>query len=368
MSSIKNAFLLSLAGAITLVIGIVFLELIFGSWFNTDPWAATERLNLIRDKMIVHDVRKLQFGQATTTYSRDKFGLRENCKSTKNMKIVAIGGSTTDQRFISDGQTWADVLQRRIREKTHDPDICVANAGMDGQSTIGNLYALEKWFPLIPDFKPEYYVLYLGINDSAFIGTGNRGFDPDDTEPSLGRKINQYIKSHSALYRLYSLVRNQLAVRQAFYAGHDYHAKLESEYGATQLSPDTDSMIQKNSKAFEGRLNRILALIKARGGTPICISQPQATAWRFGDRYKGRDKVFIAEGKQYNGLDFRASLLSLNAVMRRQCVNAGGLYIDLAAHEFLLTDFYDYVHMTPEGSEKAGSLMFDGMARLFDSR
>jgi len=60
-------------------------------------------------------------------------------------------GSTTDQRFIADGETWQDVLAAEYR--SHGKTVSVVNAGIDGQSTYGHLKDFDWWFPHIPGLR-----------------------------------------------------------------------------------------------------------------------------------------------------------------------------------------------------------------------
>ena len=144
-----------------LVAAVVILELVFGAWVRDD---ALNRLNLVRD-------RKLQFStthlypsmHGIATYTRDEFGLRGDCGQPAKITVLTLGGSTTDQRYVSDDETWQAALQRRLRDQ--GKEVCIGNAGVDGQSTIGNLKNFDWWFPHVPGLKPKYILFYVGIND-----------------------------------------------------------------------------------------------------------------------------------------------------------------------------------------------------------
>ena len=45
---------------------------------------------------------------------------------------------------------------------------CVTNAGVDGHSTWGHIFAFEHWFPLIPDLKPKFVSRYVDYQQEAF--------------------------------------------------------------------------------------------------------------------------------------------------------------------------------------------------------
>jgi hypothetical protein len=73
---------------------------------------------------------------------------------------VTVGGSTTDQRYVGDGDTWQDVLRARS-------GLAVANAGIDGMSSYGHIVAITEWLHRLPDFSPRFYLHYIGVNDAA---------------------------------------------------------------------------------------------------------------------------------------------------------------------------------------------------------
>ena len=141
--------------------GIIVLEIAFGGWFDTQN---LNRLHLIKNSVFNFDVSDLyDYPSPVIRYSRDKYGLRGNHDIPRDIDILTVGGSTTDQRFISDGETWQDVFQERFGNA--GVDLIVANAGVDGQSSVGHIKNFEWWFPTISDLSPKYILFYVGLND-----------------------------------------------------------------------------------------------------------------------------------------------------------------------------------------------------------
>jgi hypothetical protein len=148
---------------------VIFLaiKLIFGNWLNDDPWGIPYQFNVRRNVSLLYDVDHLYKSSDPIAYTCDEYGLRGHCSKGNNLaEIISLGGSTTDQRYLSDSQTWQYLLQHRLSGQYQD--ICIANAGIDGHSSYGHIKAIEKWFPLVPEFKPKFYILYVGINDAGF--------------------------------------------------------------------------------------------------------------------------------------------------------------------------------------------------------
>jgi hypothetical protein len=129
---------------VLLGVGVIVLELVFGSWFHPNP---IKRLNLVRDYQRHYDATLLYAGATDIMYTRDEWGLRGRYPALNDIDIVTLGGSATDQRYISDGKTWQDVMAREFaREGRH---VSVVNAGVDGQSTLGHIKDFDWWFPTI---------------------------------------------------------------------------------------------------------------------------------------------------------------------------------------------------------------------------
>src|SRR5262245_43873284 len=145
-----------------LAVGLAGVELVFGAWLGADR---LNRLNLIRNRVLTYDVSGLYDSPAAAiTYSRDRYGLRGDYGGDPaRIELLTIGGSTTDQRAIGDGATWQDVLSRRAAAAGRP--LVVANAGVDGQSTVGHLKDFDWWFPSIPGLKPTRILFFVGLND-----------------------------------------------------------------------------------------------------------------------------------------------------------------------------------------------------------
>ena len=144
----------------------------------------------------------------------DKYGLRSNYKDTKDIKILTVVGSTTDQRYVNLESTFQSILESKIN-KYINKNIYIANAGVDGHTTFGHIYSFENWLHLIPNLKPNYVILYTGINDADFIRKGaNRGYNINDTST-----IVDFLKNFYVLQKILPLIR---------YINYNYKKKIKS--------------------------------------------------------------------------------------------------------------------------------------------
>ena len=64
-----------------------------------------------KNRELIFDSSNLYDDESTKIiYSRDKLGYRSRSKNSNRSIVLTIGGSTTDQRHVSEGETWQDVL------------------------------------------------------------------------------------------------------------------------------------------------------------------------------------------------------------------------------------------------------------------
>ena len=363
MSWTKRLFFWAIGIVVPLVFCVFFLELIFGSWLREDQWSKTRAINIIRDVQINYDVENL-YGKTlpTVTYTRDKNGLRGSCKDNKDINILTIGGSTTDQRYISDGKTYQDLLQVQLSQKFGE-QICISNAGVDGHTTFGHLESFKIWFPLIEGLKPKYFLFYVGINDASFRSEPNVGSDRFERDGES--TIRGAVRQKSAIYDLLRSLRNILYEmrHQSAYAGHSKRPPSESDYTSVIKTKFVEAQIAKNTDAFEKRFLELIVKAGSYGAKPICVSQPHLFTKVVDGINKGVDKVFEYAGVTYNGIDYDASISTLNRSMMRLCLENDGYFIDIASKKFEDGDFYDSVHLTQSGAKRLGNYMYEEFVR-----
>src|SRR5262245_3578078 len=181
-----------LGNLLVLVVLLIPLELYFGSWFSPKLWA------LLCDVHLVYSAESIYGVDKTIDYVRDSQCLRGSYKPS-SIDVITVGGSTTDQRYLTEGETWQDSIAKYFHRNGRQ--LSIANAGMDGQSTIGHLWDFEYWFPKLSS-QPKAYLFYIWIND---IYRTSAAGDFDNTVRRIGR-VENLIKGRSALYHLYRTI------------------------------------------------------------------------------------------------------------------------------------------------------------------
>jgi hypothetical protein len=78
------------------------------------------------------------------------------------IRILASGGSTTEDIFVDDGRTWPEQLQAKLNERLHTDRIEVVNMGTSGY-TAENCVKDLKLHGLA--LQPDLVIAYHGVND-----------------------------------------------------------------------------------------------------------------------------------------------------------------------------------------------------------
>jgi lysophospholipase L1-like esterase len=363
-----------------LLLGILLVEAIFGAWIFANN---LNHLNLVKSVRLEYDINDVYPSSLPTAlYERDQYGLRMSYGIPSEIELVTIGGSTTDQRFIGEGQTWQDQLQSALR--TSGIDLRIANAGVDGHSSFGHIESFQSWFKDIPDFKPRYYLFYIGINDllSEYANYNDiaksvqeilSNFHQEDKDqlsdeeraiaPALGTFERKSILL--SLYRKFAGSREASRVklnlgRRVLFDAYDWTTSaLVEDYGL---------LYQDHVAEYRRRLEHLLELVAERHGVPIFVTQP-ARIYRFRDNGELEGKVFEAWSLRYrdvkiNGVDYYHLLKMLNDTTLDVCKGDSRCIGIDAANEIQWenADFYDLVHNSPIGTEKLGSYLAHKLA------
>jgi len=355
MKQLKRILTIFSVNILLLGAGLVIIELIFGAWFDTSN---LNRLNLLKDCVLQFDVSHLYNDpEPIIQYSRDKYGLRGTYDRPSSIDILTVGGSTTDQRYIRDGETWQDVLQKQFART--GKTVIVANAGVDGQSTYGHIKNFEWWFPHIPGLRPAYILFYVGLND--FYKESGYRYDQLMNGVSLKRRI----KDNSAVWYI---IRTLYGEYEAIIVSKIGHRSID--FSKVQWTHDR---IQNDYKFMDVRLNeyanrlRVLAdMTHNLGARAIFMSQPAHKYRITPDGLTGDSVVDSYDGYKYNGVDYYYMIRKLNGVTKAVANEENALFVDMANHTWGDADFYDFAHMTPQGAKKVGLFLWGALKNVIN--
>lgn len=351
-----------LINATVLMAVLLIIELLFGRWFGQFEVDDLRRFSIPIGVSYQYDVSSLYDSGAGPIihYSRDRWGLRGFHRALSDIEVLTIGGSTTDQRFLDDAETWQAFAEQELARRGHP--MVIANAGIDGQSTVGHLFNFKYWFPLLEDLKPKYVLFYIGIND-VLRKSRRRQFDAK-VDPS-GWRVR------SALWQLVRTVRGNLSAR-SLNVNHGRKPTLgDSDFtiGGLLGSDERTQLANELTSSFMTNVEELERAATALGALPVFVTQT-AFAWQGGLKTEPRGlKHIIWLDRKMNYADVSFLHQRMNKQLLDHCRVHSLTCIDLASElRFEATDYYDYVHLTPVGSAKVGRYLASKLVLLADDR
>src|SRR5436190_5668556 len=250
-----------------IVLLLIPLELWFGHWL--DGPGAVSMLDANPGR-VEHRSSPLYPPGNRITNSRTRYGFRGGPADPARIDVLALGGSTTAERYIDDKDIWTAQLEARLHE-TNCP-IALANAGVDGYSTVGHIASFNGWFDRVPGLKPRFMLAYIGINDAA-VNPKAAWYEDSVRYKSRWRQIEHYVAARSALHRLRVTLRGWWQARQNQLVHDEVPIAPSTVWEPTSLPPDFEAAVRPKVEAYRQRLGRLTKLIRDFGAQPIYIAQ-----------------------------------------------------------------------------------------------
>ncbi len=356
--SIKGAIRIATINLGLLLAGLVALDLVFGDWLRDENMGA---VRVLKNVELEFDVSGLYPGHETALYRRDKWGLRGDYGDPGAIDIMTIGGSTTDLRMLGEGYTWQDYLRDALKKK--GAVAAIANAGVDGQTTIGHIESFRHWYPKIPGLQARFVLAYVGLND---VHTEFHAWSDDVMDESLKDRVRQAYRNNSVYYRNYRLIKGWWKAKKA----RLIHHRLDMDALPWARAPMHSDHAEKMADRVEGyrkRLKVLVRQIRDFGARPILVTQPRGDVRVRDGAMEGLvdgvseiDRIY----PRTNGLDRRIIQDMFNRATLEVCAQApDAVCLDLAGElAFEKGDFYDQVHYAPKGAKRIGDYLAGKLA------
>lgn len=269
------------------------------------------------------------------------------------LTIVAVGGSTTECFYLSDGKTWPERLAARLQPELRD--LWVNNAGLDGHSTFGHLLLTRQ--ALVP-LHPKVTLYLVGVND--MFADEPRGFD------KVAQNRWAALADHSELAAvLLNFDRWRRTKRLEDLGSMPKPVALRDRPNRPVPPPVAERLWKEQDRrlvAFRERLEQLVALNREHGMEPVLITQPSLLG---GVDPRTRIDTRPMEVELWEKLDGALAwrlLERYNDVTREVGKERGVLTIDLARGlPKDSTFFYDFFHFTNQGADRVGEIVHDGL-------
>ncbi len=263
-----------------------------------------------------------------------------------HLTLVAVGGSSTECVYISDGHSWPELVETYL--SSDFPKLWMNNAGIDGHSTFGHLILLQSY---LVNLHPKIILYLVGDNDMDREDLNKTEKSFLLNERSWTQRIDYWVIEHS---RLIATVQDITLALRAHHRGigHGSVDILTLPLAPEGLPPPTPlSMMERDSLAgYQRRLKVLIAETRAAHIEPILITQPAL----FGpgkDPRTGVDLERMMLTRNLSGAAAWDKLQLYNDVTRQVAKEQEIPLIDLALRLPKDSDFfYDAMHFTNAGS------------------
>lgn len=280
--------------------------------------------------------------------------------SDESFRIFAIGGSTTEQIYIDDQDTWTSILEKSLDRKFAD-NVEVINTGVSGLGADHHLATLRHIIP----YHPKLAIILVGINDwnDQIIGH----FTAAASRPTLLDWIGQFRDGYELKN---SLLGNAIVAaggtlqRLAGYGGAQTHRDDNGEWytirrGSLQRAKKHSFDPEEVPRHYEAVMQKISDTCKRYAINCMFVTQPTGYQASASEEFK-KGFWMTPPDKDYT-LDFESMrrIASLYNDYLRDFARRHGHYLCDAAEKIppSYENFYDECHFNIAGAKRMGSVV-----------
>lgn len=187
--------------------------------------------------------------------------------SAKKLKILTVGGSTTECYFLNDDSTWPSRLSGDLGNDFHD--VWLNNAGLSGHSSFGHIILVEDH---LLNLKPDIIIFLTGINDIENDGPSfhdklnTRGSFPD---------LAHYLYNSSEVVNLVVNIMRGFRAQRLINTTDKFKPPVAKYYypHGDQLRKRVTAQ-QKYLGGYRARLQKLTDLCRSHSVLPVFMTQP----------------------------------------------------------------------------------------------
>jgi lysophospholipase L1-like esterase len=365
--------------AISLLAAIAVSELLVRYlWARSERWAIWP---VALSQTFHPDSTLLPGVSGPAHFITNEIGLRgAPAEPGQRIRVLALGGSTTECMYLDSSETWTALLSRRLGGP--GGAAWVGNGGMSGRSAAHHLTALSR-MPLRTHGISIVLVLVGGndlgrhlkfegqpppledeeLLDQTFTGAG--GYHPAPGDRGIRR---------SALWRLARQVRNAGRAEKGGptpYTDGTIYARWRANRHASTARRDTLPDLTRGVQEYRSLLERLADVARAREVKLVLMTQP--TMWR-ADLSPAEDSLLWMGGVRdfqhqpgrpyHSARALEAGMRAYNETLLGVCRSKGLACLDLASALPKDTSvFYDDMHFNEQGARLVADRIAEFLAR-----
>jgi len=294
-------------------------------------------------------------------YTTDQFGFRGPrpvalSKDPEGLRVIAVGGSTTECKSLDDTQTWPELVYQKLKDDV--PGLEVINAGFSGENSRDHIALVSQ--RLVP-FKPDIILFLVGINDLEL--QMKPDYSPlredrrslvEESSPSPTSMMKVLVAHYSHVCRLAIFAKRRYIAADergnpVMDAGSEWIKMMREK--RRRLPVKTVDLTAYPKPEYEQNLRSLIGIARANGIEPVFLTQPVIWGAPPGDwesiLWVHPDPRFQVSHQQLWQL-----MESFNDVIRRVAEQERVRVIDLARKVPKTTEvFFDDDHFTIAGAE-----------------
>ena len=356
MNKIKNYLGIIFFNSLFIFLGFISIELIL-KIRESEPLIVTQKYpikNLNCNLKIKYDVSSL-YGDSKnlfSTYERGKNCYRSYSPNKKIPIILVIGGSTSAQTFLSEGETFQDILDSKFNKKFD-----FVNGGVDGQSTVGHSFSINFWHSKALDkTKIKEIIFYIGINDH------DKHLNRDKLKVDFSTKdyLKNFLQKNSRIYfyaKKFTRNSSQNPKVREYLVNHRPNPSEEQFF-------DSENIIKLDPKIidiyYEEHISKFITKsLKFFPFSSIRVIQQQVPGCKFLSKYEVIDRhnyssdlnpmnVGTCESLGYTYLQMDRAMSRIPIKLRSR-LSIEKMYLEEIIKD---DDVYDAIHTNKEGSKK----------------
>jgi GDSL-like Lipase/Acylhydrolase family len=270
------------------------------------------------------------------------------------IRILTLGGSSTEEPYVADGKTWPEALQRRLNDLLGEERVEVINLGVAGYTTSTSTRNLViNGLQLDPDIV----IVYHANNDFFKFVTQHEGVkihhsfvDYERREPMLLERV---------------LCRSSLCdavMRFIYYSGNksrDYtiacwRSPVKARIDLTGVEGPTIAALDRLSALANGRRFTLVVGIQATLIKEDLGAGEVPLMWEV-LRYHYVNQCISTR-------DLVGGLGTIKLAQRRWAKESGVLCLDIESNVPKTREYFiDHIHSTERGSDRIGAIFAEGL-------
>jgi lysophospholipase L1-like esterase len=279
----------------------------------------------------------------------------------RHLTLLAIGGSTTECLYLTDGASWPERLGEALAPRFDR--LWVNNAGLDGHSTFGHLLLLDQ---IVLRLRPKVVLFLVGLNDV------NREL-PTGREVATSRApLLHRLARHSAIVANALDFRRHLEARELNlgYREVDLARTPQKEADRPRAQALLERHRERSLPGYRSRVRELVRVSRAHGIEPVLVTQPALYGGERDDVTGVNLRWIEVDARQqiHGGLAWRI-LEEYNDIVREVGRSENVLVVD-AARELPKSSrlYYDFVHFADAGAREVAAIAARALCPLLAAR